>query len=195
MTTVPKRGGTHPIFGLYVGGDALTNMYHLASSDTYSSTSHLRGDKVLQVAESSLHSQRNYVTSIKFNGKLEITSNTSGVSLTEPSMESFFRSVVDVVERFGLKTFFYAMDTDSIMKYLPEEPHNFTLATVIKEHTSSLVEPAPTTDNNATNPTETSTSILARFKSYDAFEKCDLSLSHLVIESLVRPDLRAEVVI
>ena len=134
MMTFPQKRGTHPIFGFYVGGNILENLYSLTSSDTYWSTSQLCSEKGLQVAEISLHSQRNDTMSMKFNGKLEVTSNTSGVSLTEINMELFLRSVADVVELFGLENFFYAMDTDVIMKYLPEEPRNFTLAAVIKEH-------------------------------------------------------------
>ena len=78
-------------------------------SDTYSTSSQLRSEKGLQVAESSLRSQCNDVILMKLNGKLEVTSNISGVSITESNMESFLRSVADVVERFGLDTFFYAI--------------------------------------------------------------------------------------
>ena len=60
-----------------------------------------------------------------------------------------------------------------------------------------LVEPAHVTDGLADTPVNNPASILARFKSYDTFEKCDfsLSLSRLVIESLVHPDLCAEFVV
>ena len=58
MTQVPKRGGEHPIFGVYVGGDPLTSNYQLMSPDSYSSTSQFRSEKGFQVAESALHSQK-----------------------------------------------------------------------------------------------------------------------------------------
>ena len=38
-------------------------------------------------------------------------------------------------------------------------------------------------------------SILAKFKCYDNYEQCDFSLSRLAVESLVHPDLRAEIVV
>jgi len=37
--------------------------------------------------------------------------------------------------------------------------------------------------------------VAARFKCYDTYELCDFSLSRLAIETLVYPDLRAEVVV
>ena len=105
MTKVPKRGDEHPIFGVYIGGDALTSNYKLASPESYSRTSQLRSEKVLQVADSTLHSQQNSTTSLKFNRKLDVTEDNSA-SLSELNMESFLRATGDIVERFGLETFF-----------------------------------------------------------------------------------------
>ena len=68
MANVPKRGGDHPIFSLYGGGDALTSGYKLAYPYTYSSTSQLQSENGLQVADISLHSQSNNTTSLNCNG-------------------------------------------------------------------------------------------------------------------------------
>ena len=100
----PKRGGTHPIFGLYVGGDALTTDYALAFPGSYPSTSQPCSEKGLQVAENFLHLQKNNTTSLKFDGKLDVTKENSA-SLSEFNMEGFLRSVADLVEHFGLETF------------------------------------------------------------------------------------------
>ena len=113
-------------------------------------------------------------------------------SLTEMNLESFLRSVGDAVERFGLETYFYLPDTEGDMKYLPEDPHTFTLEAVLTEHKSRLVEPAQVNDASGD---ETPESILARFRCYDEYELCDFSLSRLAVEALVHPDLRAEVVV
>ena len=77
------------------------------------------------------------------------------------------------------------------MKYLPEEPHNFTLSTVTDEHISRMMESNHITEG--TPGVEAPESILVCFKIYDAFEKCDFSLSCLAIKSLVCQDLHAEV--
>jgi len=63
-------------------------------------------------------------------------------TLLELNMETFLRSVADIVERFGLETFFYLPDSDNVMRYLPEEPHKLTLASVLAEHQSRVTEPA-----------------------------------------------------
>ena len=87
------------------------------------------------------------------------------------------------------------MDLDGTIKYIPEEPRNFTFTSVISEHDSRLVDSMPVTDDHVDTPVETPSSILARFKSYNIFEKCNFSLYGRAIESLVRPDLRAEVAV
>ena len=186
-----KRGGKHPIFGTYVGGSPLDNKYKLTQAHCYSSTSQLRTEKQLSVAESALYTQRNSTTTLKFNGKMDVReSNTA--SLSELNLEAFLTGVGDTVERFGLETFFYLPDSLGEMKYLPEDPHTFTLQSVLDEHESRLVEPSPVNDSAGV---ETPASIIARYKCYDAYEMCDFSLSRLAIEALVHPDLRAEIVV
>merc|ERR1740124_1351391 len=117
-----KRGGGHPIFGTYVGGSGLNTEYKLTSVQSYSSISQLRTEKSLNAAETSLHSQKGNTTSLKFNGKLDVTEENIA-SLTELNLEGFLRAVGDMVERFGLETFFYLPDSGGSMKYLPEDPH------------------------------------------------------------------------
>ena len=51
-------------------------------------------------------------------------------SLTELNLEGFLRAVGGIVERFGLETFFYMTDLTGDMKYLPEDPHTFTLSSL-----------------------------------------------------------------
>ena len=190
-TPPPRRGGTHPIFGVFVGGDRLNEQYELASPFSYASTSQVRSVRSLSIAETALHTQRADNSSLKFNGKLEVT-NENQSSLTELNMEEFLRSVGETVERFGLQSFFYLKDASKKMKYLPEEPHSFTLEQVLTEHTSRLVEPIALDDASGS---ETAESKLARFKCYDIYEQCDLALSRLAIEALTHPDLRAQVVV
>jgi len=129
----PRRGGTHPIFGIYVGGDALTLDYKLTSPNSYSSTFQIRSECSLNMAETSLYALRINTTSLKFNGKLDVTEGDTSM-LSELNTEAFPRSVADIVEQFGLERFFYLPDSDNIMWYLPEEPHNFKLASVRAEH-------------------------------------------------------------
>ena len=78
------------------------------------------------------------------------------------------------------------------MKYLPEDPHTFTLKTVIDEHASRLVEIVEVNDDKGNKTPE---SVIARFKCFDKYELCNFSLSRLAVESLIHPDLHAEVVV
>ena len=78
------------------------------------------------------------------------------------------------------------------MKYLPEDPHTFTLSDLMTEHKYRLIEPPHIYDSTTT---ETPASIIARLKTYEAYEICDFSLSLLAIEALVHPDLRADAVV
>ena len=172
----PKKGGTHPIFGLYIGGDALTASYASSSPDSKSNTTQLRSVNELQIAENFLHSQKNNTTSLKFNGRSDVIEENS-ISLSEFIMEAFSRSVVGLVESFGIDTFFYIMDIDGSMKYLQEEPHHFTLELVQAEHSSWLVEPEHKFIGVGEAWRESTKSVNAHFKCYDEFEKCDFSLS------------------
>ena len=55
-----------------------------------------------------------------------------------------------------------------------------------------MTEPAVVLDSSNI---ETDISKLARFKCYDIYEKCDIALSRLTIESLTHPDLRVQVIV
>ena len=81
---------------------------------------------------------------LKFNRKLDVTKDSSS-SFSQFNMESFLRAVGDIVERFGLENF-YVMESDRIMNYLSEEPHNFVLLAVFDKHTSRMVEPDSVTE-------------------------------------------------
>ena len=69
----PKRGRTHPIFGVYVGGDSLRSKYKLLSPNSYSGTSQIRSKRSLNIAETSLHALQVNTMFLKFNGNLDVT--------------------------------------------------------------------------------------------------------------------------
>ena len=64
-------------------------------------------------------------------------------SITVLNLEGFLRAVGDIVERFGLENFFYLPDSSCSMKYLPENPCTFTLASILVEHESRLLDLSP----------------------------------------------------
>ena len=71
--------------------------------------------------------------SLKFNRKLDVTEGDPSM-LSELNMDALLCSVADIVEQFVLETFFYLPDSENVMRYFPEEPHNFKLASVLDEH-------------------------------------------------------------
>ena len=61
-----KRGCMHPRFDIYVGGSALTVEYNLTSAHSNFSTSQLHTQRSLNIAKTSLHSQRGDTTPLNF---------------------------------------------------------------------------------------------------------------------------------
>jgi len=72
-----RRGGRHPIFGIYVGGDALDTNYELELPFSYTNTSQIRSERSLNIAETALHAQRAELVFIKLNGKLNVSDGGS----------------------------------------------------------------------------------------------------------------------
>ena len=50
----PKRGGVHPIYGVFIGGGKLDENYRLSGSRHYKFTTQQRGAKVVNAIEQSL---------------------------------------------------------------------------------------------------------------------------------------------
>ena len=181
---VPKRGGTNPIFGTYVGGSPLNCEYRLTKITNFKASSQLRTPKNLSTLESALNSSLLDSSSLKFNGSLDTTSTT-----TEINKEQFITAVRRSVKKFGFQSLFTMPSTDNLsMVCLTDHPHSFSLDQVIKEFTDrNITEPTPILDS--TN-NETDESITNRFKCYDDYEAYDISLSRLVMETLTHPVLR-----
>ena len=112
--TKPKRGDTHPIYGIYLGGSALDDAYKLTSDNTFHHVSQVRSVKQANSNETTLISNMEDNTKIKFNGNLELTT----CSLTEFDKDGFLRAVKEKVKYYGLQNFFYLPDASNKMKYL-----------------------------------------------------------------------------
>ena len=89
-----RRGGKHPILGYYAGGCPINDNYELSRTNPFKYTSQLRSVKQLSSNETRLIDDRASVTSMKFDGSLEL--NESSPS-TEMNKEQFFQAVSDNV--------------------------------------------------------------------------------------------------
>jgi hypothetical protein len=180
----PRRGGVHPDHGMYQGGSALDRGYRLVDPDNFGFTHQLRGIKQLASNENALIEARNSASK-KFNGQLEIEPSNPTDELDK---EQFVTSLSDLIEYYGLQTFYYLLDSGGRMVSLLDEAHGFTVEDVTAEHVSRLNEPVPIM--SPLGGVETRASKIARFKCYDVYEKYDFALSRLVVESLLSVEFR-----
>ena len=137
---IPKRGGTHPTFGIYLGGSGIDSDYNLLKSPSYKFTAQLRNMKQAGIGERALMNARDDSSVRKFNGKLEVSDSTSK---TEMDKEDFFETLKDKVAFYGLHNFFYLPSTDGTMLLLLTDSYAFSLKEVTTEFESRLIEPAP----------------------------------------------------
>ena len=82
------------------------------------------------MAKNPIHTQTGDKASLKFNGKLDVTKGNTA-SLIKLNLEGLLIAISSIVERFGLEILFYLPDKNETTKYLPEDPHIFTLASVL----------------------------------------------------------------
>ena len=122
--------------------------------------SKIRSEKSLNIKEASLHTQSINTTSLKFNSQLDATEGDPATR-SKLNMKAFLQLVGDIVECFGLGNFFYLPDSDKMMKYLPNEPCNFNVTSVMGNHISTLAKPA-VVDDTSVNKTPSFT--MARYR-------------------------------
>jgi hypothetical protein len=79
----PKRGGFHPVYGLYIRGASLNQAYQGIGKFSYATQR--RNEKGLAYIQQNIVNARDSPTSLKFDGKLEVF----GTSVTEMGKERF----------------------------------------------------------------------------------------------------------
>ena len=187
--TPPLRGGVHPIYGIFMGGSDLTNNYTLKSDTPYKYTTQLRNSKQSSVSEQRLMSRRSDVTAISFKGNLEISTPTA----TEYDKEEFVMALKEQVSYFGLNSLFAISDSNGAVFNLTESSHLFNLDNVIKEHDTRTLNSSQVFTINTdgtSSTTETNESKSTRFREYGMYERFDMALSRLLVESLVSSTYR-----
>jgi hypothetical protein len=133
IALVPKRGGTHPTYGTFIGGAKLDDTYHSVitrGTSLFHFSTQRRHKKTLAKIEDNLRAARNSVTTIKFNGRLEAPEG----NLTEIGKERFVQLLKRRVTEHGQQTFYHIRDVDGKVIHLVENSHRFTLQAVIVEH-------------------------------------------------------------
>ena len=185
MTTTnpPRRGGIHPIYGIFLGGSKLDDTYRLTGTRHNRFTGQRRGPKVINSIEQALLKTIDSTDACKFNGNLE---KTESAQPTEIDKETFIKQLQKKVRLHGQQSFYSIMYQTEVIT-LFDNYHKFTVEEVIDQHEYRCDEPQPVLDTNTNLETEESKQL--RFESYDEYEFDDFGLSRLVVESLLTPAL------
>jgi hypothetical protein len=163
---VPARGGNHAIHGVFIGGNPLANDWK--STGRYRYTSQRRGDKHVAKVEQNLVTARDLVSTLKFNGTLELT----GTTVTELDKDTFFRSVEQGVHEHGQQSL-YAIQKGTAVIDLLANHHLFTVTDVL----TSIETRELAIDASA----------------YDVYEQDDFGLYRLLVESKLGDPLREKI--
>ena len=183
----PRRGGVHPLAGIYNGGSAIDKNYALVSPAlSFKFATQLRTEEQLSSNETTLLSQQDNTQYLKFKGKLDMAS----VGASELDKHQFMTKVKKNMRYYGLHTWFYLPDNDGVMRFLLEDVHLFTFDQVMTEFKSRLTEPAAIVANTGV---ETASSQKRRSRCYDCYELWDMAISRLAVESLVGIELRDKI--
>jgi len=182
-TPTPRRGGKHPIYGIFIGGSDLDDSYRLTGTRHYKFTAQRRGPKVINSIEQALLNTIASKDADKFDGNLDKTSSSTK---NEIDKATFIKQLKKRVRLHGQQTFYSVMYQSELLS-LFDHYHKFTVEEVISQHEYRCDEPVPDIDPN-TN-LETPESQQLRFEAYDDFEFDDFGLSRLVVESLLSSSL------
>ena len=158
---VPIRGGSHHIYGIFLGGSPLDSNYKLTNHRLYKFSTQRRHVKSISSIERALFDARDNTTCIKFNGNLEITDPSSN----ELDKDHFLQAIEALVCEHGQETFYYLLDANQNIQCLWENVHSFSVEAVILKY------------QQRSSPSNISTS------AYDVFELDDIALSRLIVES------------
>jgi hypothetical protein len=161
MALIPKRGGTHPIYGVFLGGGSVGPKWDMDDA-RYRVSSQRRDEKSVVKVERGLNDARDKTTTFKLNGTLELD-GTEG-NERELDIDQFVRTIEKLSREHGQQVF-YAIEKDGTIYSLIRSPHLFTVEEVIASHVRRL-------DSNSTDASQ-----------YDSFEKDDSDMTRLAVES------------
>ena len=181
-TTPPRRGGVHPIYGIFLGGGELDDEYKLTGSCHYKFTGQRRGAKVVNSIEQSLLTAIESTDADKFNGNLEKTNSSPD---NEIDKEAFIKLLRQKVRLHGQQSFYSIVDDQSVVS-LFDNYHKFTVDEVIAHHEYRCEEPDPEFDTITNLETDESKQL--------RFEFDDFGLSRLVVKSLLSTTLQERII-
>jgi hypothetical protein len=103
MSLIPKRGGTHPIYGVFLGGGSIGAGWDMDDA-RYRFSSQRRDEKSVGKVERGLTDARDKTTTLKFNGTLELD-GTEG-SEKELDKDQFLLTIEQLNREHGQQVFY-----------------------------------------------------------------------------------------
>jgi hypothetical protein len=168
MSLIPKRGGTHSIYGVFLGGGSFGAGWDMDTA-RYRFSSQRRDEKSVGKVERGLTNARDKTTTLKFNGTLELD-GTEGSEI-ELDKDQFVRTIEQLTREHGQQVF-YVIERDGTIHDLLRSPHLFIVEDVIDSHMMRL-------DTNSTDASK-----------YDSFERDDIDMTRLAVESRLTEKIR-----
>jgi hypothetical protein len=168
MSSILKRGGTHPIYGVFLGGGSVEAGWDMSTA-RYRFSSQRHDEKSVGKVEGGLTDARDKTTTLNFNGTLEL--DGTEVSKRELDKDQFVCTIEQLTREHG-QQIFYAIEKDRTIHDLLRLPHLFTVEDVIDIHMIHL-------DSNSTEASK-----------YDEFERDDIDMKRLAVEYRLTEEIR-----
>jgi hypothetical protein len=168
MSLIPKLGGTHPIYGVFLGGGSVGAGWDMDTA-RYRFSSQRRDEKSVGKVERGLTDARAKTTTLKFNGTLELD-GTEGIE-RKLDKDQFVRTIEQLTREHGQQVF-YAIEKSGTIHDLLRSPHLFTVEDVIDSNMMRL-------DTNSMDASK-----------YDSFERDDIDMTRLAVEYRLTEKIR-----
>ena len=133
--------------------------------------------------------RRSDANTVSFKGNLEV----NDTCITEYDKETIITALKEQVGFYRLHSLLSMPDTIGKMHSLVEDAHLFILLNVRDEYDARLVRQNPVFELDSSGVEtmkESRSSIRARTKAYDEYERYDIALSRLIVESIISPSYR-----
>jgi hypothetical protein len=165
----PRRGGIHPVHGVFLGGVAVDDTWAMPTSH-YRFLTQRRDVRYIAKIERGLTDARDSAPSPNFNGQMNVASGDNA----ELDKDRFVREIYQSVREHGHQLFF-AVDQGGMVRDIIKDHHLFSVEDVVL---AMKLRMDPTT----LGP-----------KRLDPYERDDIDLSRTLVEAKRSPTMRARI--
>jgi len=156
--SVPKRGGVHPEYGIYLGGEDLDDDWDLQPGFNFKYAMQCHNAKVVASMMKTFTGARESVSVLKFDGKLEPVNENN----KELDKEAFILTIELLVGAYGQQNFYFIEIGGKVVNVL-ENYHMVSVEDLIASYEAHMTSGKP--------------------EPFDCFEKDDLIMPCSLVES------------